>query len=328
MPDSSQKLEYHGTGGTLLGISIVNLLLTIITIGIYSFWARTRLRRYFYSETELAGDRFAYHGTAMELLRGWLRAVGLLILVGIVFAALFALTGPTGGDAVPTASQALMQVGVSVLYMATLATLVAIAVNGARRYRFSRSSWRGIRFSFRGRWQDYLKLVIRGGLLSAITLSLYSPFFRNQSRAFLVEHARFGSLKFGYDGDGKELFPQYLLALLLAIPTLGIYLFWYSAFQQRYFWSHTTVGGARFQSTVTGGSLLGLGVTNALLAIVTLGIGIPWVITRFMRYVCDRLALVGEVDWQTVQQEAMAASATGEGLAEGLDVDVDIGIGM
>ena len=328
MPDSSQRLAYHGTGGTLLGITLVNLLLTILTLGIYSFWARTKVRRYLYGETELAGDRFVYHGTAMELLRGWLRAVGVLVLVVIVFGALFALIGPTAQDAVPTSTQALFQFGVSLLYMVTLAILAAIAINGARRYRFSRSSWRGIRFSFHGRWQDFLGLMIRGSLLSAITLSLYSPFFRNQSRAFLVEHARFGSLRFGYDGDGKELFTQYLLALLLVIPTLGIYLFWFNAFQQRYFWSHTTVGAARFQSTVTGGSLLGLGVTNALLAMVTLGIGIPWVITRTMRYQCDHLELAGEVDWETVQQEAMAASATGEGLAQGLDVDVDIGIGI
>jgi uncharacterized membrane protein YjgN (DUF898 family) len=68
--------------------------------------------------------------------------------------------------------------------------------------------------------------------------------------------------------------------------------------------------------------------TNLLLVLVTLGIGMPWAMTRTMRYVCDHLTLVGEVDWKTVQQQAMAASATGEGLAEGLDVDVDIGIGM
>lgn len=328
MPQSTQKLEYHGTGGTLLGIGIVNLLLTVLTLGIYSFWARTKLRRYFYAQTELAGDRFVYHGTAMELLRGWLRAIGVLILVGIVFSGLFALTTPSSPDAQPSGTQVLMMFAVMLLYLGTIVSLVAIAVNGARRYRFSRSSWRGIRFSFRGRWQDYLRLVIRGSVLSTLTLSLYSPFFRNQSRAFLVEHAHFGSLTFGYHGDGKELFRQYLLALLLAIPTLGIYLIWFHAFQQRYFWSHTTVGGARFQSTVTGGSLLALALTNTLLAVVTLGIGIPWVITRSMRYVCDHLTLTGEVDWKNVQQEALAASATGEGLAEGLDVDVDIGIGM
>ncbi|MBI2537051.1 MAG: DUF898 domain-containing protein [Gemmatimonadetes bacterium] len=325
---SAQKLEYHGSGGTLLGIGIVNLLLTVLTLGIYSFWARTRLRRYFYSETELAGDRFVYHGTAMELLRGWLRAIGVLILVGIVFSGLFAVTAPSSPDAQPSRTQALVMLGLMLLYFGTLVALVAIAVNGARRYRLSRSSWRGIRFSFRGRWQDYLRLVIRGSVLSALTLSLYSPFFRNQSRAFLVEHAYFGSLQFGYDGDGKELFRQYLLALLLAIPTLGLYLVWFNAFQQRYFWSHTTVGDARFLSTVTVGSLLGLALTNMLLAVVTLGVGIPWVITRTMRYVCDRLTLAGEIDWKNVQQQAMAASVTGEGLAEGLDVDVDIGIGM
>ena len=328
MSESNQKLEYQGTGGELFGVVIVNLLLTILTFGIYSFWARTRLRRYFYGQTDLAGDRFGYHGTAMELLRGWLRAVGVLLLVGIVFSGLFALVTPRSPDAQPSGTQALIMLAVMLLYLGTLMALVAIAVNGARRYRFSRSSWRGIRFSFRGRWQDFLQLVIRGGVLTGLTLTLYSPFYRNQLRAFLVDHAYFGSLKFEYDGDGKELFPQYLLALLLTIPTLGLYLFWFNAFQQRYFWSHTTVGGARFQSTVTGGTLLGLMATNLLLVLVTLGIGMPWAMTRTMRYVCDHLTLVGDVDWKTVQQQAMAASATGEGLAEGLDVDVDIGIGM
>lgn len=328
MSQPAQQLRYHGNGGTLFGISIVNVILTILTLGIYSFWARTRLRTYFYTETELAGDRFAYHGTGMELLRGWLRAVGVLILVGLAYAGLFALVAPRSPEAQPTGTQVLLTLFVMLVYLGTLVTLVAIAVNGTRRYRFSRSSWRGIRFSFRGRWQDYLRLVIRGGLLSAVTLSLYSPFFRNQSRGFLADHTYFGSLEFGYDGDGKELFPQYVLALLLAIPTLGLYLFWYQAFQQRYFWSHTTIGSARFQSTVTGGSLLALVVTNMLLVIVTLGLGAPWAMTRSMRYVCDHLELVGEVDWKNVQQEALAASATGEGLAEGLDVDVDIGLGM
>ncbi len=77
MPDSSQKLEYHGTGGTLLGISIVNLLLTILTLGIYSFWARTKLRRYFYAETELAGDRFAFPFNAAPMRRALSRVASM-----------------------------------------------------------------------------------------------------------------------------------------------------------------------------------------------------------------------------------------------------------
>ena len=54
---------FHGTGGTLFGIHVVNTLLTLVTLGFYYFWAKTRLRRYLFSHTEIEGDRFAYHGT-------------------------------------------------------------------------------------------------------------------------------------------------------------------------------------------------------------------------------------------------------------------------
>src|SRR5260370_16227334 len=66
---------FHGNGGTLFGIHVVNVLLTIVTFGIYYFWAKTRIRAYLSGQTEIEGDRFAYHGTARELLLGTIKAV-------------------------------------------------------------------------------------------------------------------------------------------------------------------------------------------------------------------------------------------------------------
>lgn len=327
MTVSTQKLKYHGTGGELLGLMLVNALLTMITLSIYSFWARTKIREYLYTQTELAGDRFGYHGTGGELLRGWLKAVGVLTVLFLVIGVLFAvLAPPTGPGAEQEPSVALFVV--QAVYLAIIGVLVAIAINGARRYRLSRSSWRGIRFSYAGRWQDFLALSVKGAILSAITLTLYLPYFRNQSRAFLVNHAHFGSVEFAYEADGRELFFSYLKSLLLAIPTLGLSMVWFQAFQHRYFWSHTTFGAVRLKSTVTGGALLGLTLTNALLVLFTLGIGVPWAITRMTQFTCDNLMLQGDIDWKTVEQQAQLASATGEGLAQGLDVDADLGLGM
>src|SRR5262249_52995178 len=79
-----RRPSFHGSGGTLFGIHVINALLTIITLGIYYFWAKTRVRRYLTSQTEIEGDRFAYHGTPRELLFGALKALlvfGLPILV-------------------------------------------------------------------------------------------------------------------------------------------------------------------------------------------------------------------------------------------------------
>ena len=327
MTATTQGARYHGTGGALLGLMLVNALLTAITLGIYSFWARTRVRAYFYGETEVAGDRFQYHGTGGELLRGWLKAMGVLIVLGFAFVMVLIsiIPKPVPGQA-PQITPAVLALELG--YFAMIGLLVTIAINGARRYRLSRSSWRGIRFSYSGRWQGFLAMTVKGTILSAITLGFYSPYYRNQSRAFLATHARFGSLPFDYDADGKDLFFSYLKALLLAIPTLGLSFVWYKAFQHRYFWSHTTLGAVRLSSDVTGGALLGLVVTNVLLVVCTLGIGIPWAMTRMMRFSCDRLKLEGDIDWKTVEQQAQLASSTGEGLAQGLDVDVDLGLGM
>jgi uncharacterized membrane protein YjgN (DUF898 family) len=87
-----------------------------------------------------------------------------------------------------------------------------IAVVGSRRFRLSRTSWRGIRFSFRGRARDFIRLYVGGLLLSSLTLGLYYAFFQNNVRRFLIAHSYFGTTRFGYDGDGGDLLGIYILA--------------------------------------------------------------------------------------------------------------------
>ena len=77
-PDQVRKLRFHGTGGSLFGIHIVNMLLTGLTLGIYYFWGKVKVRNYVFSQSEFEGDRFAYHGTGKELLLGWLKGMAIL----------------------------------------------------------------------------------------------------------------------------------------------------------------------------------------------------------------------------------------------------------
>ena len=311
----THRLAFHGAGGSLLGIHIVNVLLTIITLGVYYFWAKVRVRSYILSQTECAGDRFAYHGTGRELLLGFVKAV---LLIGIP---LFLLD--LGIDLIARGPVA-HAVGGLLSYVAILA-FFAFATVGARRYRLSRTSWRGVRFSFRGRLLEFLKLFVGGSLLTTITLGLYYPFFDTRRHGFLVSHSYFGNQTFSFDGRGKDLFGRYLLTLLLLVPTLGVCWFWFLARKQRYFWDHTSFGAARFRSTVTGGRLLLLSAGNALLLILTLGFAWPWVVVRNARFACTYLTLDGPLDLAAVQQEAQTVSTTGEGLAGILDAGFDIG---
>lgn len=314
-PPEAQRLSFQGVGGSLFGIHIVNVFLTIVTLGIYYFWAKVRVRNYLFSQTEFAGDRFAYHGTGKELLFGFLKAVALigvpffLVRLGLDFVA----RGPIA-----------QAVSASVSYLAILVFL-AFATIGARRYRLSRTSWRGVRFSFRGQLLEFIKLFVGGWLLSTITLGLYYPFFDTRQHGFLVSHSYFGSQKFSFDGKGKDLFGRFVLAIILSLPTLGLCWFWYLARKQRYFWDHTAFDAARFQCTVTGGKLLALYLGNALLLVLTLGFGWPWIVVRNARFACRYLVLQGALDLTAVRQEAQVVSTTGEGLAGILDVGFDFG---
>ncbi len=312
----TQRLSFHGAGASLLGIHIVNMFLTIITLGTYYFWAKVRVRNYLLSQTEFAGDRFAYHGTGRELLFGFLKAV---VFIGVPFVLL-----RLGIDIVARGPVA-RAVGGGLSYLALLVFL-AFATIGARRYRLSRTSWRGVRFSFRGRLLEFLKLFVGGSLLSTITLGLYYPFFDTRRHGFLVSRSYFGSQKFSFDGRGKDLFGRFLLAILLSLPTLGLGWFWYLARKQRYFWDHTSFDAARFQCAITGGRLLALNLGNALLLVLTLGFGWPWVVVRNARFACRYITLEGSVDLTKVQQEAQAVSTTGEGLAGILDAGFDLGV--
>lgn len=310
----SRRLSFHGAGGSLFGIHIVNMFLTVITLGIYYFWGKVRVRRYLLSQTEFEADRFAYHGTGKELLVGFLKAMLVfgvpLILLGIIQEL---LPGPA------------IKLLAGVLTYAIIMVLIPSAMVGARRYRLSRSSWREIRFSFRGRTVDFIKLFVVGSLLTGITLGLYYPIFETRRYGFLVSHSYFGNEKFQFDGNGRDLFGSFLLAIVLFFPTLGLYLFWFLARKQRYFWEHTAFGGSRFRSTVTGGRLLLLTLGNLLLLVVTLGLGWPWVMIRNVRFAFKYLTLDGPLGLAGIQQEAQAATATGDALAGFLDVGLDLG---
>jgi uncharacterized membrane protein YjgN (DUF898 family) len=318
MSSSTATFRYHGTGGSLFGLVFVNGLLTVVTLGIYSFWAKNKVRQFHFSHTEMDGDRFAYHGTGGELFSGALKASAILIVLGLVFSILTTLLGAENSPAV--------LIGTTLTFYVGIGLLICFAINNARRYRLSRSSWRGIRFSFHGDSAEFIKMMVKGTLLSIVTLGFYTPYFQNQRRAFLVNNARFGTEPLMYEADGSELMGEFIKAVLLSLPTLGLYWCWYSAFKHRYFWGNTTMRGGRFRSSVTGGELLKLQLTNFLLVLCTLGIAIPWAITRTKAFWFDNMALHGTVDWASIQQRAQEAAATGEGIAEGFDVDVGIGM--
>jgi len=314
-PSTTGRLVFHGNGSSLFAIQIVNVFLTLVTLGVYFFWGKVKVRNYLLSQTDFEGDRFAYHGSGKELLLGTLKA---FVIFGLPYGIL--RFSPEMMQAGP-----LVQGLGELLALFVLAVFIPVAMVGVRRYRLSRTSWRGIRFSFRGRARELSEIMAKGLLLTAITLGLYYPFFDAKRQAFWVSNSYFGNRNFSFDGQGKDLFGAYLLALLLLPFTLGLSWIWFFAKKQRYFWDHTSIDGARFHSTMTGGTFLALTLTNLLLLLFTLGIALPWAIVRSIQFLGDTLSLEGALDLESIRQQAQGASPTGEGLSSFLDVGLDVG---
>lgn len=331
--------SFHGRGGTLFGIQIVNVLLTLMTLGWYHFWAKAKVRRYLFSQTECTGDRFAYHGTGKELYKGFLKA---MVVFGIPY---FCLTAAAQFiDSPPWISFILRSLGGILLLL-----YVPIAMVAARRYRCSRATWRGIRLCFHGKTWDFLKLHFTGWLLTALSLGIYYPYFLTRRYAFLISHTSLGTQPFTFDGHGRHLarafavtlFLSYLIVigcvLLLAVKLekggllflllpliLGPLWTWFLARKHNFLWGHTLIASSRFHSTVTWQRLLTLYLGNAALLLLTAGVAWPWVTVRNAGFLLSNLTLRGPVDFEHILQNAAQASTTGEGLSNLLDTGFDM----
>ncbi len=335
----TKHCSFHGTGGTLLGMQIVNLCLSIATLGAYHFWGKAKIRRYLFSQTAFAADRFAYHGTGKELYQGFLKA---MLVFGIPY---FSLGAAHTFLALPKWIDLLLQTMAGLV----LFLYVPIAIVNARRYRCTRTSWRGIHFSFRGRTKDFLKLYFRGWFFTVLTLGTYYPYFQTQRQAFLNSHTYFGNQRFQFTGHGSGLMVPFAVTLfmtyavlmlcgltiafqlanagltLLLIPfVLGPVWIWLLGQKQKYFWDHTMFGAARFSSGITWQKLFTLYLCNLALLLVTLGFAWPWVTVRNARFFTSTLSLLGTTNLDRVLQETTDSSVTGEGLSNLLDTGFDM----
>jgi uncharacterized membrane protein YjgN (DUF898 family) len=140
-PEQVHDLEFTGSGSEYFRIWIVNLLLTLVTFGIYYPWAKVRKLRYFYGNTRLAGHAFDFHGDPKRMLRGYL-------LVGALFA-LYAFAGQVS----PVAG---------LIALVIIAAIWPALLRASQRFRMAQTSWRGLRFAFTGDTASAYKALLPG----------------------------------------------------------------------------------------------------------------------------------------------------------------------
>ncbi|MBT5551016.1 MAG: DUF898 domain-containing protein [Nitrospina sp.] len=310
---SSYRFNFQGDGRTLFNISFVNLIKMVFTLGIYRFWAKTIVRRYFWSQTLFSGDRFSYHGTAKELIRGAIFLGLVLILLGLFNAYVFFNVGLIEGELV------------SNLISFIIVALLPALLTRAWRYRLSRTAWRNIRFSFRGKGMSAFVLYFIEVTLTIVTFGLYWPFFKIKTEKFWRENSWFGDVQFRFSGVGKDFFKKFLFAVVLTPLTLGFFMFWFTADLKRYLWSHTHVGGATFNFPITGRDYMRLKVANFFIILFTLGLGYPWVMVRNQKFLTGNLTLAGNIELNRIVQEMKDSGAFGEEALDAIDVPIEIG---
>ncbi len=348
-------MVFSGRAGEYFRIWIVNLCLSLLTLGLFSAWAKVRKKRYFYSHLAIAGTPFQYLGQPVPILKGRLVAAA-------------------GFGAYYIASHFIPAMLPFVLGIGLVAAPWVLVRSAAFNARYS--AYRNMTFRLEAGYTDAMKCLYAWGILPAFALSvmfegfghpfivaiaslIFSvsfPWLICRIRKFIVEHTRYGRKKGVFSAEGSQFFVIYLVAglilLAITVPVIIIavvistsqkmtwfttivplvtyigYIFAYAYIRARstnLVWQKTRLGPLTFNASMQFRKLSGLYLTNALAIIASLGLLIPWAVVRTLKYRADQMEvrLHGTMtEFLGSEQEAVAAVG-----AEAMDLfDWDLSI--
>ncbi|MBX3529101.1 MAG: DUF898 family protein [Rhizobiaceae bacterium] len=315
-----EPFTFTGTGREYFGIWIVNVLLTILTLGIYSAWAKVRRNRYFYGNTRLAGGSFDYHARPVRILIGRL----IVLVVLLVYNAAVQFVPLVGG-----------LIGVAFLFA------VPWFVMRGLRFSARMTSYRNVRFDFSGGYWGAFLAYLLGGMLTWGSLGLLAPIASQWAWNYTLGNLRYGDRPISCDPRLEKLYGQLIMpaavlivgvmALLAAaagvfilasgleldfdqqlssdVGLFGILTAVYTAFLP-FFLLYVLVGmlyraGTRniaFNETVIDGRHLlasrisrwrfaWIAISNFFATVFTLGLARPWAAVRMARYLATATVL-------------------------------------
>ena len=217
MNDSEHPVEFTASGSEYFRIWIVNLALTIVTIGIYSAWAKVRKMKYFYRSTQVAGSVFDYHGSPLAILKG--RMIAMVLVAAWSGLGYFSPT-------------------VAIVIVLAIAGLVPFLIQRSFRFKLYQSSYRGIRFHFKGSL---------GGAYRVVLVPV----------AFLLLPVAV-ALVFGPDSPGELPSLSFVILFGIAVLAIGALLPWAHHRLKRYQHDHSAFGTTDSAFAVAVGAFYGL----------------------------------------------------------------------
>jgi uncharacterized membrane protein YjgN (DUF898 family) len=339
-----ESFAFTGSGSEYFRIWIVNILLSVVTLGIYSAWAKVRTQQYFYRHTRIAGAGFDYHGKPLAILKG--RIVSVVLFGGYYVAA---LVSPTAG-------------GVAfIVLMALLPWLMMRSL----KFRLANSSYRGLRFRFAGGTSEAYWVFVGLPVLAVMTLFALTPFWHHRLKRYQHGQSWYGRTPFSFSAPVSAFYRAYGVAALcvfvlvvvtlflfgMVAATVGVfgggteaaatlavlvfllaYIFiltgvWAltTALLQNVVWRHTSLGPHRFSSTLEAHRLVKIALTNMLLTVCTIGLYRPFAEVNLVRYQAGELTLIttGQLD-EFVAGGQSDVNAVGEEAMEIFDVDLSL----
>jgi len=336
-PPAAEPLQFTGNGAEYFRIWIVNLALTIVTLGIYSAWAKVRRLQYFHRNTLLAGSGFDYHGRPLAILKG--RIIAVVMVSGTNF--LFDYDPEYG----------------LVALVAVIAVLPWLLVRSIA-FRLRNTSWRGVRFDFHGAGLQGYRVFLVWPLLALVSFGLLWPSAHSRLVSFQRNHAAFGGSRFSFRGTIGDFYKVYLLTSLLfsVVPvalfalvmfalsagasysvqtimvSIGVVCFYGALLSggpflvsrlQNLIWNRTRLESHEFRSDVKFGKLLWITLGNLALTIITLGLFRPFAAIRTARYRVGCVTLIPSESLEGfVGRRIEEVGAVGEEVGEFLDIDI------
>ena len=241
-PPLPAKLDFTGDRKGFLHLIARGAGLELVTLGFYRFWLVTDIRRHLWSNTVIDGDAAEYTGRARELLIGFLIALAILVPVYLAYFLI-------------SVEAEHLQALASIPLVAAFYVFGQFAIYRARRYRLTRTVWRGVRFWMDGSGWLYAARASLWAVLAIVTLGLALPWRAAAIERYKLRHSWYGDLQGRFEGSGWELFKRIwwlwlvspLAILIIPIPFFYAY---YKSVEWRWWLSGIRFGAVTVQSNL------------------------------------------------------------------------------
>jgi uncharacterized membrane protein YjgN (DUF898 family) len=251
LPPHPVAVGFSGDRSEFRRLVMRGACLELVTVGFYRFWLATDIRRHLWSHTTVDGDAAEYTGRGRELLIGFLFALAIIVPIYLAYF----ITGLEVERFKAFAGFPLL----AFFYLFGQFTIYR-----ARRYRLTRTVWRGVRFWMSGSGWAYAARAALWGLLMIVTLGLILPWREAALERYKMRHSYYGDLQGSFEGRGWEFFKRGWWLWLLT--PFALYLFpaapfVYAAFKAvewRWWLSGIRFGGVSLESNLRRGALIGL----------------------------------------------------------------------